>query len=180
MKNLLNCHCIGLHSFPIELSEDGLYKRIFYADTNHELHKPFEIAIHPHHVDITITVLEGVLTNRIFELDNGSDNVFGSYKWNSHILNGNGGFEYNGICNLKNVSNFNYAKGSKIFMKSCELHTVQVSRGFKCIWLIEESKASCGYEPINYSKIDLAKWTPEGLYTECDNETKQKYIGHLL
>lgn len=35
MKNLLNCHSVGLHSFPISF-ENGLYKRIFYADTIEE------------------------------------------------------------------------------------------------------------------------------------------------
>lgn len=67
MKNLLDCHTKNVHSFPISLV-DGFYKRIFYAEENHNLWKPIEIAIHPHHVDIKITVLEGVLYNPMYEI----------------------------------------------------------------------------------------------------------------
>lgn len=179
MKNLLNCHCIGLHSFPIELTEEGLYKRIFYADTNHELYKPIELAIHPHHVDIKITVLWGQLFNPIYKVvDEGE--LFSKFLWNSHILNGNGGFEFIGMQCLDNISNKKYNAGESTIMKACELHTVYVQKGKKCVWMIEESKPTCDYFPINYSKKDLTKWNPDGLYIECDEYTKQKYIGKYL
>ena len=53
MKNLLNCHSVGLHSFPITF-ENGLYRRVFYADTDHQMWRQFEVVVHPHHVDIKI------------------------------------------------------------------------------------------------------------------------------
>lgn len=179
MKNLLNCHCIGLHSFPISLDKNGLYKRIFYADTNHELWKPVEIAIHPHHVDIKITVLEGELYNPIYELDN-SGEIFKKFLWNSHILNGKGGFEYLGQQGLKLISNLTYSAGQSVVMQSCEMHTVQINKGERCIWVIEETKPSCEYFPINYSKNDLQNWNTDGLYIECDELTKEKYIGKFI
>lgn len=179
MKNLLNCHCIGLHSFPISLSESGLYKRIFYADFNHDMWKPVEISIHPHHVDIKITVLEGELFNPLYELDNDGD-VFKKFLWNSHILNGKGGFEYLGEQGLKQISNKKHVAGETVIMKACELHTVQIEKGKKCVWLIEESKPTCDYFPINYSKNDLENWNTEGLYIECDEAIKQNYIGKFL
>ena len=74
MKNLLNCHSVGLHSFPISF-ENGLYKRVFYADSKHFMWRPFEIAVHPHHVDIRITVLEGALFNPIFKIGSGESVV---------------------------------------------------------------------------------------------------------
>lgn len=86
MKNFLNCHTVGLHSFPVSF-ENGLYKRIFYAEENHYLWKPIELAIHPHHVDIKITVLDGKLFNPIYEIHNDGD-VFNKFQWESHILNG--------------------------------------------------------------------------------------------
>ena len=95
MKNLLNCHSIGLHSFPLSLDDNGFYRRIFFADVQHNLWKPIEIAIHPHHVDIKITILDDILYNPIYKIDE-SGVLFKSFKWNSHILNGNGGFESNG------------------------------------------------------------------------------------
>jgi hypothetical protein len=182
MKNLLNCHCTGLHSFPIDVTEDGLYRRIFYADFNHELWKPVELAIHPHHVDIKITVLQGSLLNPIYNFDNQGDYFF-KFIWKSHILNGKGGFERIGQERLKKVSNIRYLEGQTVTMKACELHTVQVGRGEKCAWLIEESKPSCEYFPINYSKKHLQYWKPDGLYIECDQSTANNYINkyrHLI
>lgn len=179
MKNLLNCHCVGLHSFPISLSESGLYKRIFYADFNHDMWKPVEIAIHPHHVDIKITVLEGELFNPLYELNENGE-VFKKYLWNSHILNGKGGFEYLGEQGLKQVSNLKHCKGETVIMKACELHTVQIDKGKKCVWLIEEAKPTCDYFPINYSKNGLENWNTDGLYIECDEAIKQNYIGKFL
>lgn len=178
MKNLLHCHTEGLHSFPISLV-NGFYRRIFYAEENHNLWKPVELAIHPHHVDIKITVLEGVLYNPLYRTDvNGYD--FNTFKWNSHILNGNGGFEYKGIEKLSLVSNNEYSQGESVIMQACELHTVFVEKGKKCVWLIEESIPTCDYFPINYSPYDLTKWTPDGLYVEVDDEIKERYIGKYL
>lgn len=178
MKNLLNCHVIGLHSFPISF-ENNLYKRIFYADTNHELHKPVVVAIHPHHVDITITVLEGELYNPLYKISNDGQ-LYKMFKWNSHILNGNGGFEYRGHEKLTELSNLRHHSGDVIKMKACELHTIQIEKEKQCIWLIEESMPTCDYFPINYSPYDLTKWTPEGLYREVDDNVKQQYIGKYL
>ena len=179
MKNLLNCHSIGLHSFPISLSEKGLYKRIFYADNNHNLYKPFEIAVHPHHVDIKITVLEGELYNPIYELSN-EGILTNKYLWNSHILNGKGGFEYLGEQYLKEISRNCYKKHNSVIMKACELHTVFVEESKICVWLIEESVPTCEYFPINYSPYDLTKWNSEGLYQECSNEIRDSYISRYV
>jgi hypothetical protein len=179
MKNLLNCHCIGLHSFPISIDKNGFYKRIFYADTNHELWKPYEVAIHPHHVDIKITVLEGRLFNPLFKLSE-SGEVFKKYLWNSHILNGVGGFEYLGEDKLELVSNTEYKKGEQVQMAARELHTVQIEKGKICVWMIEEQKRSCDYFPINYSKNNLENWSTQGLYIECSEDVKNKYISKYI
>lgn len=178
MKNLLNCHCIGLHSFPIEL-KDGYYKRIFFADSNHELWESIKLAIHPHHVDIKITIIDGELYNPLYEINKDGE-LFKKFVWNSFILNGKGGFEYLGIEHLKQVSNIKYCSGQSVVMKACELHTVQVEKGKKCVWLIEESVPTCDYFPINYSNNDLWNWNTNGLYIECSEDTKQKMIGKYI
>jgi len=178
MKNLLHCHTKGLHSFPVSFV-NGLYKRIFYADEDHNLWRPIELAIHPHHVDIKITVFEGELFNPIYKADiNGK--VFNAFKWNSHILNGNGGFECIGTERLTLHSHIKYGAGESVTMKACELHTVFVEKGKKCVWLIEETKPTCEYFPINYSPYDLANWKPDGLYVEVSDTVKEKYIGEYL
>lgn len=177
MKNLLNCHCIGLHSFPISQDENGYLKRVFYADVNHELHIPIKIAIHPHHVDIKITVLDGKLSNFIYVVsENGVE--FNKYNWQSEILSGKGGFEYLGKETLYLKDIHSYSKGESFTMKSNELHTVFVDKHTKAVWLVEESKPSFEYNPVNYSLYDLSKWTPDGLYIEVDDKVKQSYIGN--
>lgn len=178
MKNLKNCHSIGLHSFPISF-ENGLYKRIFYADTNHNLYKPFELAIHPHHVDITIRVLEGELFNPLYQISSKGD-LFNTFRWNSHILNGKGGFTLIGQERLKQISNHSYTKNQSVTMKSCELHTVQVNKNQKCVWLIEEQIPSCEYFPINYSPNDLTKWNSDGLYIEVNDVYRNELIKHYI
>lgn len=188
MKNLLHCHSRNLHSFPISI-ENGFYKRVFYAEDNHNLYKcdPLEIAIHPHHADIKITVLEGVLVNRIFELTNTMDkyspNIWQSFKWNSHINTGAGGFERVGRVFLDQTRVDMINEGESVVMKACELHTVFTYRNEKCVWMIEESVPTCEYQPINYSNWDLTQWTPKGLYIEVGDEVKEKYLepyAHLL
>ena len=178
MKNLLHCHTKGLHSFPVSFV-NGLYKRIFYADEDHNLWRPIELAIHPHHVDIKITVFEGELFNPIYKADINGE-VFNAFKWNSHILNGNGGFECIGTERLTLHSHIKYGAGENVTMKACELHTVFVEKGKKCVWLIEEAKPTCDYFPINYSPYDLANWKPDGLYVEVSDTVKEKYIGEYL
>ena len=174
MKNLLNCHCIGLHSFPISKDDNGLYKRIFYADTNHQLFNPFEIAIHPHHVDIKITVLEGVLYNLLYSIGKGE--LFNTYIWESHILSGEGKFKFIGYNELKLISNISYTKGQELYMNSSQLHTVFVEKSQTCIWMIEEFKPTHYYSGPNYSKHDLSNWSSEGLYIECDEQIKHQYL----
>lgn len=178
MKNLLNCHSIGIHSFPISF-KNGLYKRVFYADENHLMWRPIEVAIHPHHVDIKITVLEGELYNPIYQIHKNGE-LFKKFRWNSHILNGNGGFEYLGQERLRQLSNNKYESGEVVLMKACELHTVQIEKGKVCVWLVEESIPTCDYFPVNYSPYDLSQWTPDGLYLEVDDKVKEKYIGKYL
>ncbi len=178
MKNLLNCHSVGLHSFPVSY-ENGLYKRIFCAEPNHFMWQPIEVAIHPHHVDIKITVLDGELYNPLYGMDKAGQ-LLNKFQWNSHILNGNGGFEYLGEERLKQLSNNKHQAGDTVIMKACDLHTVQIDKNKRCVWLIEEAVPTCQYFPINYSPHDLSKWVPNGLYLEVDESVKQKYVGKYL
>lgn len=174
----MNCHSVGLHSFPISF-ENGMYKRVFYADTNHNMWRPFELAVHPHHVDIKLTVLEGRLYNLIFEVCESVVNSYllNKFRWNSHILEGKGGFGYLGEESLRMTSCDAYEPGQSVIMKACELHTVEVEFNKRCVWLIEESEPSCDYFPINYSPEDLTQWSPEGLYEEVGDDVKNKYLG---
>lgn len=178
MKNLFNCHSKGLHSFPISC-ENGLYRRIFYADITHNLHKDMELAIHPHHTDIKITVLDGCLYNYEYIETEGQPWIK-KFKWNSHILNGKGGFELLGRSCISLFRVNPYREDESFTMKAHELHTVQLNREQKCVWLVEESNPDPNYTGFNYSIHDLENWTPEGLYLEVPDEVKEAMIGEYL
>jgi hypothetical protein len=78
------------------------------------------------------------------------------------------------------VSNNYYKKGESVIMNSCELHSVFVEKGHKCVWKITESPNSCDYNSINYSKKDLTNWTSEGLYVEVGDDVKEEYLKNIL
>lgn len=176
MKNLLNCHSVGLHSFPISL-ENNLYTRVFYAEETHNLWKldPLEIAVHPHHVNIEIEVLDGTIYNHNFSLER-KDMEWNKYKWNSEILHGKGGFEYLGKqkIGLANVNRL--TKRSKIKLEACQLHTISIMKGTKAVWKITETIPTCEYFPINYTNADLSNWSSEGLYIEVGDDIKKQYL----
>ncbi len=180
MKNLLNCHSVGTHSFPISF-EGNLYKRVFYAEATHNLWKvnPLEIAIHPHHVDIKITVLDGELYNCLYGKSN-HGKWWNRFIWDSVILNGTGGFKKDGHEKLKLISKTGYKKGESFVMKACELHTVFVKKNKKAVWFIEEEVPTCEYFPVNYSNTDLTKWSSAGLYQEVDDRIKMNFIKDYL
>ena len=121
-------------------------------------------------------MLEGELYNPLFRASDQGE-IMGKFRWSSHILSGKGGFEHIGEGRLEMISNKRYRKGETVSMSACEMHTIQIEKGQKCVWLIEEAVPSCEYLPVNYSPNDLTQWTPEGLYIEVGDDVKEKYIG---
>lgn len=173
MKNLLNCHVIGLHSFPLSIDEENkLYRRIFTTTCNHVLHErnSFPLAIHPHHVNIKITVLKGELTNVIYKLDEKGRIELGEYVYESVILNGKGGFKKTGVKNLTKVSEISYQVGESFYMEACEMHTVIVPENTQAAWLVEEELPTCEYLPVSYSDRNLEQWDQTDLYIEIDDK----------
>jgi len=125
MEYLFNCHVIGMHSFPITTSE-GLYERIFTTSSNHVLHnrEQLELAIHPHHVNIKITILKGKLTNVIYRLDEDGDIELGEFVFSSAIKNGAGGFKRIGSKRLRRISETTYKNGESFSMEACDAYSV--------------------------------------------------------
>lgn len=178
-KSLLNCHTVGVHSFVLN-EKDGLLTRMFVAMPEHQLWKnhcgimtkewhPLSIGIHPHHVDIEIYPIWGLLWNVEFSLKknkgyNPNDCLLDAYKWTSEILGGNSGFKWCGEKILQLAEHRLMTWNRKYKMTSEQLHTVYVTKGQTAAWIIQESSASKAYDAITYSNTDLSKWTAEGLY----------------
>jgi hypothetical protein len=171
---ILNCHAKGVHSFVIH-EKDGYLKRVFYADTNHEIQNTSCLAIHSHRTDIKITVLEGCLYNKVCEPDLKGER-FSVYKWDSKILNDTGKFVYLFDTKLETTEANMYKAGDTFYLASHMLHTVAVNKDEKCVWLVEESMPVMPYSPLVYSQRDLNNWTAEGLYQKTDYGTMIKYL----
>lgn len=180
MKNLLNCHVIGMHSFPVT-ETDNLYERIFTTTSDHVLHDTdkMQLAIHPHHVNITITVLKGVLTNIIYQLNPKGAIELDEYIFSSVIKNGYGGFKKIGTKNLVLVSEITYKKGDSFSMESCDMHTVRVPKGMESAWLVQEDVPTCDYFPVSYSDMDLERWNQLGMYQPVNDRVRDAFIGDL-
>lgn len=174
MKHILNCHSFGTHSFQIA-EHEGLSKRIFYADYHHNLWKPFEIAVHPNHTDIQITVLEGRLHNFIYEPSEKGMAV-NKYKFLSAIKGEGGCFSWQNMAFITPTGSEVIKAGQYTHMVASDLHTIYVEQGEKCIWQIVEYKATYAHSGMNYSPYDLSKWSSEGLYTSVDETVARKYI----
>lgn len=180
-ESLMNCHVPGVHSLILDKDDNGFYTRMFITDRDHTLWKnqcgitnkkwdDLSVAIHPHHCDIEIYVIRGIFWNVEFSLKTKrgveKDEVeLGRWEWVSEIKNtGKGGFEPFGTQKLVKT-NVRYLPEKQFHkMKSDELHTVFISKGQICAWIIQESEASVPNTGTCYSNADLSKWTPEGLY----------------
>jgi hypothetical protein len=178
-KSLLNCHTLGVHSVVLN-EQNGYLTRMFFTTEDHVLWKnhcgmmtkewhPLSVAIHPHHVDIEIYPIWGLLWNVEFDVKknkgyNPNDCLLDVFKWTSSILNGKGGFKWSGekILQLKEHRLMTWNRKYK--MRSNDLHTVYVTRGQPAAWIIQESVATKVYDEITYSNVDLTKWTTDGLY----------------
>lgn len=177
-KSLLHCHCHGVHSLVLH-EEDGYLTRMFVTDNDHVLWKngcgqtykgwkPLTIAIHPHHCDIEIEIVNGFVWNAEFSVKrhtcrNKEEVKLNAFKWNTAI-GGEGYFDLVGTETLIMNKFRTMFLGQKYYMCSNELHTVYVTPTQNAAWIIRESPATRGYDRTVYSNQDLQTWTPKGLY----------------
>lgn len=178
-RSLLNCHTQGVHSFILDAKGDYL-TRMFVAAPEHLLWQnhcgmmkkqwhPLSIAIHPHHVDIEIFPIFGLLWNVEFEIKknkgfNQNDCMLDAFKWKSEILSGSGGFQWCGEKTLCLREHRSLLVRRKYYMKANDLHTVYVTKGQPAAWIIQEKVATRPYDGICYSNVDLTQWSATGLY----------------
>lgn len=182
-KSLLNCHVKGMHSFILS-EADGKFVRMFVTSPKHELWQNqcglirkewdlLSLAIHPHHVDINMNVIYGQIWNIELKQKNQvektdfvlCEKTLQTFDWQSQIKTGAGGFKRIGdktlcVTQYRLLDEFMSPKN----MQSCELHTVFVQKHEISAWIITESEPSCGYDSLNYSNVNLEKWSPKGLY----------------
>lgn len=148
-KSLVNCHAAGVDSIVF----DGVGKmRLFYADRDHDLWKPFEVALHPHHCDITIIPIEGSNVINISGEYSDQGTIMNCYLYESGI-NGKINFKYVGPISIEYRDGFHIGDG--LSMKATNLHTIKVPKNEVAAWFVFEGKENEKYIPVCYSPIRL-------------------------
>ncbi len=172
-KSLLNCHIKGLHSIMLsECPEKTI--RLYIAEHGNELHLnsfnhfkngEMSVGFHPHHCNITISVIKGNLFNFIVEeSENGTLSV-DKYLYNSEITKAKIGFSlYEKNVALSRIADFCIPFGKSCYMNATEIHTVYCDPNEVTAWLVFEGKENPNYEPFTYAPINLEAADFSGLY----------------
>jgi hypothetical protein len=154
-KSLKNCHIKGLNSIMLsDVPENRI--RLFYVVKGHELSNEFHesyLALHPHHCDITISVVKGHLTNYNCEILNenyGSGMLYSKYEYKSKINDDDIGFVYKGDEFIRFSERTELHKKDLLYLPAKTLHTVKANDD-NTAWLIFEGKEDNTYENVCYS-----------------------------
>ena len=185
-KSLINCHTKGLHSIMlIDKPEQRI--RLFVTDSTHDLWKnstinnKMSIAIHPHHCNLTIIQLDGVIDNLNYKLSETKGTSVITYLWKSGVLNEDGKFIkcYSANDKLLTISKETLYPGDKKYLKANDLHTVYVDKKAIASWIIIEGKEDINYQPYAYSLNNLEKFKSNGLYKKPTKKEFDKIINLL-
>ena len=173
-RSLLHCHAKGLHSFML-LESPGQTIRLYYAQYGHELYKNgplfyangMSIGFHPHHCNLTLHCIRGVLYNwnvtLATEQAQGAFRVR-SYRYRSAISDGEIGFAHLGSAWVKHETTTQLEKGDSIGLDAKTIHTVYCDPFSETAWLVYEGKEDAGYSPDLYTTSHLGSTKESGLY----------------
>ncbi len=183
-KSFLNCHARGVHSIMIDDTPEKRI-RIFYATEEHELYKNFlndekmSVAYHPHHCDITIEVISGLIKNSaIIPYDKGEISLTG-FKYHSKITDGECYFEKiddNFRFTINKEKNGTFVPKESLFLPARELHTIAIAKGKSAAWYVYEGQEDLMYIPYCYTNTDPNEGDMSDMYIK---PTKQEVIDIL-
>lgn len=151
-----NCHAKGLFSLVIGGTENGKLTRVFIAS---EEIRPFDIALHTHRYDLTITTLTNGIRHHIAQPGTyGSDVInLAEYEYQSPLNDGNG-LKAKGIQALK-VADYDMPSLTHLYMVSNQIHTISCKAG--AVWIVEEH----GFIDQKHSFVYGEPFVVDGLYT---------------
>jgi hypothetical protein len=172
-KSLINCHCYGVDSIMLR-DEPGCRLRMFVAHEGHELYKNIDfcghqhgglsVGLHPHHCDIRLTPVDGVIRN-IEEAGPSAQWVrhvwLDAYSFESAIT---GGGEFIPMLIQRGFKLTIEPLDEMIVMGARELHTIYVEKGQSAAWLVEETTEDRAYQPVCYSNRNLEVFDFSALY----------------
>lgn len=156
-QSLANVHYPGMFSLVISGEEHGKLTRIFIADKKL---KPFGVQLHTHRYPLTLTAIQGEITQITARRCNpsASDVVnMNEYNYESYLTGGKGlTFSRYGTYQ---ISQFNLPPGSSIDMGTSNFHTMSCSR--LAMWVVEEH----GFTEQT-SKVLGVPFVQDGLYMQ--------------
>lgn len=145
-----NCHAKGLFSLVFNGTEFGKLTRAFIASKKV---RPFDVQLHNHTYDLSITVIKGQVMHHTATL--GKDILIPNYEYKSP-LNGGNGLTFVGTKSI-DMNTYHLPTTSKIFLHANEYHTVSCSKG--SIWIVQEH----GFQSKS-SNVLGSPFTTDGLY----------------
>lgn len=175
--SLLHCHTKGLHSVMF-LNEPERRLRMFVSTPESgmwqnfpsvfEDNAPLSIAFHPHHCNLTLSVVKGSILNWTTKVSEGEGMTLEKFFFDSKLIGHGTGFMHLGTETLESVSQKMLYSGQYEYMTADQIHTVAVPRGQYAAWLVYEGREDPNYVPYSWSNTDLQKLTFDGLYEKPD------------
>lgn len=168
LNALMHCHVRGLASVMLH-DEPGNRVRLFYATTEHEmwrnehpLTREMNLAVHPHHCDLTLALVFGRVCNTRFVALPSEAGDFHECRYDSAINGGAGGLARTGKTFVlqKVQQGWLYPSGDR--MRADELHSIYVPKGEQAAWLVLEGNENPSYQPVCYTRNPV--FDPAGMY----------------
>lgn len=155
---IMHCHVRGLASIMLH-DEPGNRVRMFYATAGHELWRnaipltgEMNLAVHPHHCDLTLALVFGRVCNTRFTALEHANGPFHMCQYSSAINDGKGGLEPTGrmFGLMQEKQSWLYPSGDK--MAAHELHSIYVPKGESAAWMVFEGMEDPYYRKVCYTR----------------------------
>jgi hypothetical protein len=188
-KSYLNCHSVGVHSVML-LDQPGCRIRMFVTDNSHELWKnhpngddPFSLAFHPHHCDISIQAVRGVIVNHLAIPGRGRlrGRLLNEYSYEPLSPGSRPSFKDRGIRASFGFESTPVLPGDVLHLSARDIHTVEVNAMETAAWIVWEGKEDERYRPLAYSNDpDLGAFDASGLYIRPTEDDVLGLLGDAL
>lgn len=185
-ESLLHCHVKNVHSIML-INHPGKTLRLFIAEPGNALidnhpksENPLSIAFHPHHCNVTLHVVKGVLGNWIIQPNRGSRERHGrpynKFRYKSGIHFNKAGFKRLESARVKTFSVKEISRGESFSLLSWMPHTVYCSADEFTAWFVYEGKEDSDYDNLCWSDNNLENIDMSGLYQKFQSEHELRYF----
>ncbi|MER9176199.1 hypothetical protein NKH72_21720 [Mesorhizobium sp. M0955] len=118
-----NFHVKGFDYLCLKRTPEHTRKVYFFDGNVSQL--PEVVNPHDHRYNFATTVLAGVMSNSVYEVDEEHGKVYNEFAWDTP-LNGGAGFTWQKETRLLETQRFSYRPGHRYVMTADELHTIRI------------------------------------------------------